>query len=177
MEVTMTARDSAAVAALPQGDARLLDSLVAQRLLASNELARLAYVAADGTPRVLPMLFHWSGAELVMATFAGAHKIAALRARPDVAVTIDVAGPPPEVLLIRGRVSVTDVDGIVPEYALAQYRYYGPEQGAASIAEVDRPGTRMARIALRPTWAGVLDFQTRFPGGGGAEDFQRRGRS
>jgi Pyridoxamine 5'-phosphate oxidase len=161
----------------PQGDVRLLDSDIAQRLLGSRELARLAYVAADGTPRVLPMLFHWTGSELVMATFAGASKIAALRARPDVAITIDTAGPPPDVLLIRGRAVVTDVDGIVPEYALAQVRYAGPEQGAAAVAEVDQPGTKMARIAVRPAWVGVLDFRTRFPGGGTAEDFERRGRS
>jgi hypothetical protein len=162
--------------AVPQGDVRLLDTDVARRLLASTELARLAYVAADGTPRVMPMLFEWTGEELVMSTFAGARKIAALRARPDVAITIDTAGAPPEVLLLRGRVTVTDVEGIVPEYALAQRRYYGDEQAAASLAEVDRPGTRMARIALRPSWAGVIDFQTRFPGGTGAEEFQQRGR-
>jgi hypothetical protein len=162
--------------AIPQGDIRLLDSDVARRLLASTELARLAYVAADGTPRVLPMLFHWTGEEVVMSTFAGAHKIAALRARPDVAITIDTTSAPPEVLLVRGRVEVTDVDGIVPEYALAQRRYYGEEHAAASLAEVDRPGTRMARLALRPSWAGVIDFQTRFPGGAGIEEFQRRGR-
>jgi hypothetical protein len=167
---------TADLAAIPQGDVRLLDSEVARRLLASTELARLAYVAPDGTPRVLPMLFHWNGEEVVMATFAGARKIATLRAAPDVAITIDTLGPPPEVLLVRGRVSVTDVEGIVPEYALAQRRYYGDEQAAASLAEVDRPGTRMARIALRPSWAGVIDFQTRFPGGAGAEEFQRRGR-
>jgi hypothetical protein len=162
--------------ALAQGAVRLLDSDVARRLLASTELARLAYVAADGTPRVLPMLFHWTGGEVVMSTFAGARKIAALRARPDLAITIDTASAPPEVLLIRGRVTVTDVEGIVPEYALAQRRYYGEEQAAASLAEVDRPGTRMARLALRPSWVGVIDFQTRFPGGAGVEEFQRRGR-
>jgi hypothetical protein len=39
------------------------------------------------------------------------------------------------------------------------------------------PGTRMARVALRPSWVGVLDFQTRFPGGGTAEQFDRRERS
>jgi hypothetical protein len=161
---------------LPQGDVRLLDSAPAQRLLASTELARLAYVAADGTPRVLPMFFHWTGDELVFATFGGAKKIAALRRRPAVAVTIDSAGLPPEALLLRGRVTVTEVDGVVPEYALAHYRYAGPEQGAANIAEVDQPGLRMARIALRPEWVGVLDFQQRFPGGGAADDFARRGR-
>lgn len=151
-------------ATVPQGDVALLTSEVAQRLLASKELARLAYVAADSTPRALPMLFHWDGTEFVMSTFAGAHKIAALRANPAVAVTIDVAGPPPEVLLLRGEVTVTDVDGIVPEYALAQRRYYGEEQAAAGLARIDNPGTKMARIALRPAWVGLLDFQTRFPG-------------
>jgi general stress protein 26 len=148
---------------LPQGALGLLDHEVARRLLASTELARLAYVARDGTPRVLPMMFHWAGGDLVMATFAGAAKIAALRERPQVAVTIDTAGPPPEVLLLRGRAQLTDVDGVVPEYAAAHHRYYGPEQGAANVAAVDRPGVRMVRIAVRPSWAGVLDFQTRFP--------------
>ncbi len=150
--------------ATPQGELRLLDGGTAQGLLASAELARLAYVAQDGTPRVMPMMFHWTGEEVVFASFAGAHKIAALRARPAVAITIDTAGPPPEVLLIRGRAVVTEVDGLVPEYVLAHHRYYGPEQGARNVAEADVPGTRMVRIAVRPDWAGVLDFTTRFPG-------------
>ncbi|MFD0579757.1 pyridoxamine 5'-phosphate oxidase family protein [Dactylosporangium darangshiense] len=154
----------AAMTGLPQGSLGLLEHEVAVRLLASSELARLAYVAGDGTPRVMPMMFHWTGEELVMSTFAGAGKIAALRARPAVAVTIDAAGPPPEVLLLRGDAEVTDVEGIVPEYVLAHRRYYGPEQGAANVAAVDHPGTRMARIALRPSWVGVLDFTTRVPG-------------
>ncbi|MEU0566660.1 pyridoxamine 5'-phosphate oxidase family protein [Nonomuraea sp. NPDC005983] len=148
---------------LPQGDVRLLEHEVARRLLASTELARVAYVAGDGSPRVFPMMFHWAGGELMLPTFAGSAKVAALRARPDIAVTIDVAGPPPEVLLLRGRAEVTDVDGILPEYALAHRRYYGQEQGDRNVAQVDRPGVRMARIAFRPSWVGVLDFQTRLP--------------
>jgi hypothetical protein len=160
---------------LPQGHPDLIASGTAQRLLASRELARLAYTAADGTPRVFPMLFHWTGEEIVFATFAGARKIAALRARPHVAITIDTATAPPEVLLLRGRAEVTDVEGIVPEYALAQLRYQGEEAGRAAVAEVDRPGVRMARIAVCPTWVGVLDFTTRFPGGGSADEFARRG--
>src|SRR5918997_4992145 len=162
---------------LPQGHPDLIAGETAQRLLASRELARLAYTAADGTPRVFPMLFHWTGEEIVFATFAGAHKIAALRARPDVAITIDTAAAPPEVLLLRGRAEVTDVDGIVPEYALAQIRYQGEEAGRSAVADVDRPGVRMARIAVRPTWVGVLDFTTRFPGGGTADDFAQKGQT
>src|SRR5690348_10693000 len=100
-----------------QGSPELLEHETAMRLLASTELARLAYVARDGTPRIMPMLFHWTGTELVMSTFAGAAKIEALRARSDVAVTIDRPGPPPEVLLLRGGVELTEISGIVPEYA------------------------------------------------------------
>ena len=120
---------------LPQGDPRLIETPLAQRLLASTELARVAYVAADGTPRVLPMLFQWTGEELVLPTFPGTHKVRALRRSPAVAVTIDRLGPPPETLLLRGRVSITEVDGAVPEYVQAQARYYGPDQGAQASAD------------------------------------------
>ncbi|HXV93263.1 MAG TPA: pyridoxamine 5'-phosphate oxidase family protein [Pseudonocardia sp.] len=71
--------------ALRRGDPRLLRTEVARRLLASRELARLACVAGDGTPRMFPMLFHRTGEEIVFSTFAGAREIAALRARPAVA--------------------------------------------------------------------------------------------
>ena len=148
---------------LAQGDVALLNHETAEQLLGSTELARLAYTALDGTPRVLPMLFTWTGDELVMASFPGAAKIAALRARPDVAITVDRAGPPPEMLLLRGPIEVTDVDGLVPEYVAAHHRYYGPEMAAENIANVEKMGVHMVRLALRPTWVGVIDFQTRFP--------------
>lgn len=160
---------------LPQGHPDLIRTAIAEELLGSRELARLAFVAADGTPRVLPIFFHWTGEELVLPTFAGTRKVAALRARPDVAVTIDRAGPPPAVLMLRGRVTVTDVDGIVPEYALAHRRYAAdPAHADAAIAQAE--GASMVRIALRPSWVGVLDFMTRFPGGGSADEFAEKGK-
>lgn len=160
---------------LPQGDLRLLETDTARRLLSSTELARVAYVAGDGTPRVFPMLFHWTGQEVVLSTFGGL-KVDALRARPSIAITIDSASTPPSVLLIRGEAEVSDVEGIVAEYALAQRRYAGEEQGAANVAAVDRPGITMVRIAVRPAWVGVLDFVTRFPGGTTPDEFADRGR-
>jgi hypothetical protein len=69
-----------------------------------------------------------------MTSLAGAAKIAALRKHPDVALTIDAEGFPPDVLLLRGRVEVTDVDGIVPEYAQAARRYLGDEGATAKPA-------------------------------------------
>ncbi len=161
-----------AVTQLPQGDLHLLDTPLAQRLLHSTIPARLAYTARDGTPRVIPTWFHWTGEELVMGTFLAAphvtgpsRRVPTLRAHPDVAVTIDTESFPPEVLLLRGRVRVDEVDGVVAEYAAAAHRYQGEEAGTQYLAFVDQPGTRMARVALRPTWAGLLDFQTRSPGG------------
>jgi hypothetical protein len=155
---------------LGQGDLGLLESDIARRLLASTIPARLAYVAGDGTPRVLATWFHWTGEVLAMPTFLAAPhvrhsagRLRALRARPDVAVTIDTETFPPEVLTIRGRATISEVDGIPAEYASAAHRYLGEEAARAYLDGIDQPGTRMARIDVRPTWVGVLDFQTRLP--------------
>jgi hypothetical protein len=92
-----------------------------------------------------------------------AHRLRALRANPDVAITIDTEPQPPQVLLLRGQVSIIEVTGMVPEQAEAARRFLGEEGGAGYVAQADHPDTKMARIALRPTWVGVLDFQTRLP--------------
>lgn len=163
--------------ALPQGDVRLLNTRVAQRLLYSRELARLAYVAQDNKPRVVPVMFHWTGKELVICSFNGALKNAAITRRPDIAITIDTARFPPEVLMLRGRAEIKEVEGIPPEFELANVRGGGAEFGAGRVAQVDHPGVSMYRIGLRPSWVGVIDFQTRFSGGRTADEFSRRGRS
>jgi hypothetical protein len=164
------ASGSAEAMALPQGDLRLLESDLARRLLTSTVPARVAFTWTDGTPRVVPTWFHWTGEQLVMPTFLaaphvrhGAARVRALRANPAVAITIDTDTFPPEVLLVRGQATVTEVDGVPEEYALAARRYMGEEAAAEYLAGIDQPGTRMARIAVRPTWAGVIDFQTRLP--------------
>jgi hypothetical protein len=156
--------------ALEQGDLRLLETDVAQRLLSSTLPARYAWTSADGTPRIVSSWFVWTGDELVMPTFISAphvrhpaYRVRALRANPDVAVSIDTDTFPPEVLSIRGKASIAEVDGIPPEYAKAAHRYLGSAQAGSYLAQIDQPGTRMARIAVRPAWVGVLDFQTRLP--------------
>jgi hypothetical protein len=165
------------LSSLPQGDVRLIEHPVAQRLLGSDEVARMAFVAKDGTPRVIPIAFHWNGTELVMATFAGVTKVRMLRANPNVALTIDVKGVPPEMLMLRGKVEITEVSGILPEYVLIQRRYYGEERAASELAKVDHPDLRMVRIALRPAWVGVIDFRTRLPGATTRDEFIKIGRS
>lgn len=159
-----------ALGVLAQGDPRLLQTDLAQRLLHSRIPARFAYTAIDGSPRVIPVWFHWTGEEIVTAAkIAGpgalrpAHRIAALRANPRVAITIDTESFPPEILQIRGLATVTEIAGVVDEYVHATRRYVDDEVARAILHFVDDTETRMARIAVRPTWVGLIDFQTRVP--------------
>ena len=84
---------------------------VALRLLESANPGRLAYLALDGTPRVVPVGFHWDGVALVIGTVPGSAKVAALEANPAVALTIDTNPPawPPDVPLIRGTARLSTV--------------------------------------------------------------------
>lgn len=147
---------------MAQGDLDLLQDPVAQELLLAPLPAHLAYTWTDGTPRVVPIWFHWTGDEVVMATPPNAPKNKALADGTPVAVSIDSDGFPYHVLMLRGRVSVQVVDGVVPEYADAATKYFGAEQGAAWVSQFPE-GTRMTRVALRPDWVGVIDFETRLP--------------
>jgi hypothetical protein len=157
---------------LPQSDVRLLETDLAQQLLRSSIPARLAFIATDGTPRVVPTWFQWNGAEIVMATYVAgpdagirhpAARLAALRANPSVALTIDTDPWPPQSLTIRGQAEISEVAGLVPEYAAAARRYLGNAAAADMLASMDQPGTVQARITVRPTWVGLLDFATRLP--------------
>lgn len=155
---------------IKQGDPQLLRSDLARKLLSSTVPARYAYTAADGTPRIVASWFHWTGEELVMPTFVSAphvrhpaYRLRALRASPDVAITIDTESFPPQALSIRGKAAITEMDGIVPEYADAAHRYLGKQEATSYLAQIDHPSTRMARIAVRPAWVGLIDFQTRLP--------------
>jgi hypothetical protein len=145
-----------------QGDVKLLQDPVAQQLLESRQVAHLAYCWTDGTPRVVPIWFTWTGKSLVFGTPPKAPKLKALEHHRVVAVTIDDAGAfPYRALLVRGTATVEMVDDVVPEYARAAERYFGAEQGRAWLSQL--AGQPMARVAVTPTWAAVLDFETRFP--------------
>jgi hypothetical protein len=55
------------------------------------------------------------------------------------------------------------MQGMVPEYATAAQRYLGEAQGRAWVEQVRTLFPGMARMAVRPDWVGILDFETRFP--------------
>jgi PPOX class probable F420-dependent enzyme len=144
-----------------QGGLELLNDPVAKALLGSANPAKLAYTWMDGTPRVVPIWFHWTGEQFVLASPTKAPKLRALAADPRVALTIDDNAWPYKVLLVRGRADVEMLDDVAPEYELAATRYFGPELGPSWVSTLR--GTPTARIAITPSWAGILDFETRFP--------------
>jgi nitroimidazol reductase NimA-like FMN-containing flavoprotein (pyridoxamine 5'-phosphate oxidase superfamily) len=144
------------------GDASLLEDPVAKELLGSRIPARLAYSWRDGTPRVVPVWFHWNGEEIVFGTPANAPKTVALSNGDAVAVSIDGNDWPYHSLVVRGTAAVTRQAGVVEEYARAATRYFGEEQGRAWVAQLPED-VSMVRIAVRPEHVTIIDFETRFP--------------
>ena len=149
--------------AVKQGDLSLLQHPAAQELLHSKIPARLAYISTDGTPRVIPIWFHWNGREIVMATPPKAPKLKALAKNPRVSLTIDDNTFPHKVLLIRGSARLESVEGIVPEYEAAAARYFDAELAKGWLGQLRTLISSMVRITITPDWVGLLDFQTRFP--------------
>ncbi len=91
--------------------------------------------------------------------------MAALQARPEVALTIDTSPPawPPNVLLVRGTAEVSFVDGVFPEYVDASRKVTPAEVFPQWEAGVHALDDRMVRIDVTPTWACVHDFENRLP--------------
>jgi hypothetical protein len=131
-----------------------------QGLLSTASLARLAYLGPDGTPRVIPIAFFWTGRQVVVATAATAPKVAALSARPEVALTIDAGETPDQArsVSIRGHADVEIVDGVPEEYLAATRKIMDAEamvqfeQGCRQLYD------QMARISITPRWARYYNF-------------------
>ena len=132
----------------------------AQELLTSTSMAHLAYVAKDASPRVIPIGFFWTGEQVVISTAPSSPKVAALSARPDVALTIDVGDTPGEArsLSIRGRASVGIVDGLTDEYVANARKSLDPEAAAEFEQNCRELYDQMARIAITPHWVRYYDF-------------------
>jgi len=129
-----------------QGSLELLQHPTSKQLLQSSIPARLAYVWTDGTPRVIPIWFHWNEREFVLGTPSKAPKLKALAKNPKVALTIDDNTFPHKVLLVCGTARLQPVNGIVSEYALAAERYFGDQQGKAWVAQLASMISDMVRI-------------------------------
>ena len=147
----------------PSDVSEILQKPVSQEML-DRDVARLAYVAKDGTPRVVPIAFTWNGSEVVMCTTTNAPKLASLRRNPAVAITIDTEVHPPRILLLRGEAELDEVEGIPEEYLQMNGTYeMTVEQRAEWETEVRSLYESMVRIVVRPTWAKLIDFHDTLP--------------
>ena len=148
----------------PNEIAEVLNRPISPELLA-RDVTRLAYVAKDGTPRNIPIVFTWNGAEIVMCTPKNAPKLHALAENPMVALTIDTEVHPPMILLIRGRAELDYVDGIPEEFFKTTSSYdMTHEQRAEWEAEVRSLYYEgMVRIVVTPNWAKLIDFESTLP--------------
>lgn len=143
--------------------AEILRKPISQEML-DRDLARLAYVAPDGTPRVVPIGITWNGTEVVMCTTPNAPKVASLRRNPAVALTIDTEVHPPTILLLRGEAELDEVDGIPDEYLQMNGSYeMTAEQRVEWETEVRSLYDSMVRIVVTPTWAKLIDFDETLP--------------
>jgi hypothetical protein len=120
----------------PNEITEVLNRPISQELLA-RDVTRLAYVARDGTPRNIPIIFAWNGSQIVMCTPKNAPKLQALSENPMVALTIDTEVHPPKILLIRGRAELDFVRSLYHE--------------------------GMVRIVVTPNWAKLIDFESTLP--------------
>jgi Pyridoxamine 5'-phosphate oxidase len=129
----------------------------------SSGTVLLGRLKADGTPRVVPIWFHWDGEAIVLGSPPNAPKVNVLPDNSKVALTIDRDEFPYHALLVRGTAHVETVEGVTPEYEACAERYFGEEQGQQWVEGVRQMSSHMTRISVRPEWVSILDFETRFP--------------
>lgn len=147
-----------------QGDLSLLQDPVAQQLLQSKLPLRLAYIWSDGTPRVVPINYHWNGSEIVIGGPPHAPKYKVLRPGSKVALTIDTDAMPYKVLMIRGSVRLIDeYPGVTPEYIASCVKTMGEEAAKSWVEGVKAITKSMMRVYITPEWVAVQDFEARFP--------------
>lgn len=132
----------------------------AVELLEHQQLARMGYTGPDGFPRVIPVGFLWRGGRVIVCTAPSSPKVGALRARPQVALTIDTEQPPNRALLIRGVATIEVVDGIPDEYLAAAGKSMSAVEAGQFEKQVRSVYRQMARISIEPRWARYYDFST-----------------
>jgi hypothetical protein len=125
---------------------------IAQQLLLDEPVLHLSYTGRDGAPRVIPIAYLWAGGRFAMWTIPTSAKVRALRADPRVAITIDILGPPPRVLLARGQAELATVDGVPDGYLQASHRTMPPEAWEAFDTQVRGVYEQMVAITVTPEW-------------------------
>ena len=142
--------------------AEILTDPVTVELVERQPIMQIAYGAADGSPRAVPLGYLLREGRFVFFTIPSSDKVASLRRDPRIALTIDTS-PPPCCLLVRGTVELCEEDGVPDEYLEASFRTMPKEQHAGFEEQVRALYDSMVRIVVTPTWVRLNDFQRTAP--------------
>jgi hypothetical protein len=136
---------------------------ITQQLVTEVPLLRVSYTGLDGGPRVIPVGYLWDGTSFVFWTIPDSAKVRALQHDPRCAIVIDVGGPPPRLLMARGRAGLSPVDGVPDGYLEASHRTMPAEAWAGFDAQVSALYESMVAITITPEWVKLIDFETNAP--------------
>ena len=149
--------------AVPQGDVKLLEHPSSQEMLQSKIPARFAYVWMDGTPRVIPIWFHWNGSKIVMASSAQSSEAQGFGKESE-SLADDRRREFSAKSAADSRNGATGNSGaLLPSIKRAAHRYFTPEQAKSWLDQLRKMAPSQVRITITPEWVGLLDFKTRFP--------------
>ena len=132
-------------------------------LVDRQPIMQIAYCAADGSPRAVPLGYLLREGKFVFFTIPSSDKVAALLHDPRIAVTIDDY-PPLCCLLVRGTATLRGEEGVPDEYLKASFRTMPEDQHAGFEEQVRALYDSMVRIEVTPTWVRLNDFQRTAPG-------------
>jgi PPOX class probable F420-dependent enzyme len=124
-----------------------------EQFLREPNLAKLATIAQDGTPHIVPIWYLHDGLDLLIITNPASRKMHNIRRDPRVTVCIDRATPPYAGAIVRGIATVE----IVPYQELAvpmAVRYLGKDAGVLIGEQYARNDLATIRIPVgKPfTW-------------------------
>jgi hypothetical protein len=140
----------------------ILDDPVTLDLVERQPIMQIAYAAADGSPRAVPVGYLLRGGKFLFFTIPTSDKVAALHRDPRVALTVDVY-PPPCCLLVRGTAELREEAGVPDEYLEASFRTMPADQHAGFEQQVRALYDSMVRVEISPTWVRLNDFQRTAP--------------
>ena len=140
----------------------ILTDPVTLDLVERQPIMQIAYAAADGSPRAVPLGYLLREGKFLCFTIPSSDKVAALHRDPRIALTIDVY-PPPCCLLVRGTAELREEDGVPDEYLEASFRTMPEGQHAGFEEQVRALYDSMVRIVVTPTWVRLNDFQRTAP--------------
>ncbi|WP_067853305.1 PPOX class F420-dependent oxidoreductase [Nocardia shimofusensis] len=129
--------------------ASLSDDRVREFLTYGTRTGKLAFVASDGRPVVVPIWFLVEGEEIVFTTGADTAKAKAFARDPRAALCVDLEDPPYAFVQIQGTVTTSEEPGELLRTATALgARYMGPDRAEEFGRRNGVPGELVVR--LRP---------------------------